>query len=185
MPDEPVPDVAAGTPAAHPDAPEDAGAGPGHAVVVTASDRAAAGVYADRSGPVLVGALRALGFTVGDAVVVPDGEPVEAALRDAVAAGAALVLTTGGTGLSPRDRTPEMTRRVLDREVPGVAEALRADGVARGVPAAMLSRGVAGVAGRTFVVNVAGSTGAARDAAELLGPVLLHAVRQVRGADHG
>ncbi|WP_166436050.1 MogA/MoaB family molybdenum cofactor biosynthesis protein [Cellulomonas shaoxiangyii] len=155
------------------------------AVVVTASDRAAAGEYPDRSGPVLVEALRRLGFAVGDPVVVPDGAPVEAALRDAVAAGASLVLTSGGTGLSPRDRTPEMTRRVLDREVPGIAEALRADGAARGVPAAMLSRGVAGVAGRTLVVNVAGSTGAARDAADLLGPVLVHAVQQLRGADHG
>ncbi|WP_309134988.1 MogA/MoaB family molybdenum cofactor biosynthesis protein [Cellulomonas sp.] len=157
----------------------------GRAVVVTASDRAAAGVYADRSGPVLVDALRELGFAVDDAVVVPDGEPVEAALRAAVAEGAALVVTSGGTGLGPRDRTPEATRAVLEREVPGIAEALRADGVARGVPAAMLSRGLAGVAGRTLVVNVAGSTGAARDAAALLGPVLVHAVRQLRGADHG
>lgn len=157
----------------------------GTAVVVTASDRAAAGSYADRSGPVLVDALRGFGFTVGDAVVVPDGQPVEEALRAAVAAGAALVVTSGGTGLSARDRTPEVTRRVLDREVPGIAEALRADGAARGVPAAMLSRGVAGVAGRTLVVNVAGSTGAARDAAALLGPVLVHAVQQLRGVDHG
>lgn len=161
-----------------------AAAGLGRAVVVTASDRAAAGTYADRSGPVLVDALRGLGFAVGDAVVVPDGGPVEAALRAAVAEGAALVVTSGGTGLGPRDLTPEATRRVLDREVPGIAEALRADGAARGVPAAMLSRGLAGVAGRTLVVNVAGSTGAARDAAALLGPVLVHAVRQLRGADH-
>ncbi|QGQ20992.1 MogA/MoaB family molybdenum cofactor biosynthesis protein [Cellulomonas sp. JZ18] len=157
----------------------------GRAVVVTASDRAAAGTYEDRSGPVLVAALRGLGFDVDDAVVVPDGDPVEAALRAAVGEGAALVVTSGGTGLGPRDRTPEATRRVLEREVPGIAEALRADGAARGVAAAMLSRGLAGVAGRTLVVNVAGSTGAARDAAALLGPVLVHAVRQLRGADHG
>lgn len=154
------------------------------AVVVTASDRAAAGQYDDVSGPVLVEGLRALGLRVGDPVVVPDGMPVERALRAAVAEGAALVVTTGGTGLGPRDLTPEATLAVVDRVVPGIAEALRADAVRRGVTAGMLSRGVAGVAGRTLVVNVAGSTGAVRDALEVLADVVPHAVAQLGGGDH-
>lgn len=154
------------------------------AVVVTASDRAAAGQYTDRSGPLLADGLRAWRLDVGDPVVVPDGDPVERALRDAVAGGAALVVTSGGTGLGPRDRTPEATLAVVDRLVPGIAEALRADAVRRGVPAGMLSRGVAGVAGRTLVVNVAGSTGAARDALDVLATVVPHALTQLQGADH-
>jgi molybdenum cofactor synthesis domain-containing protein len=154
------------------------------ALVVVASNRAAAGVYEDRGGPVLAAGLRELGFAVPDPVVVPDGPPVEEALRRAVADAYAVVLTTGGTGLSPTDATPEATRRVVEREVPGLAEALRADGARRGVPTAMLSRGVAGVAARTLVVNVAGSPGACRDALEVLGPVLRHAVDQMRGGDH-
>ncbi len=154
------------------------------ALVVTCSNRAAAGVYPDRSGPVLVDGLAALGFEVDGPVVVADGEPVEAALRAAVAQAYDLVLTTGGTGLTPTDRTPEMTRLVLDREVPGLAESIRAYGVAHGVPAAALSRGVAGIAGATLLVNVPGSTGGARDALAALGPVLAHAVDQIGGGDH-
>jgi molybdenum cofactor synthesis domain-containing protein len=152
--------------------------------VVTASNRAAAGVYADRGGPVLADGLRALGFEVDGPQVVPDGDPVEQALRAAVAAGYDVVLTTGGTGLTPGDLTPEATRRVVDREVPGLAEAVRAHGVASGVPTAMLSRGLAGVAGRTLVVNLPGSTGGCRDGLAVLSPVLVHAVDQVRGGDH-
>lgn len=154
------------------------------AVVITASNRAAAGVYADRGGPILVEGLRELGFDVGDPVVVPDGDPVEQALRDAVADDVEVVLTTGGTGLTPGDLTPESTRRVLDREAPGIAEAIRAYGVANGVPTAMLSRGVAGFAGRTLVVNLPGSSGGCRDGLAVLRPVLVHAVEQVRGGDH-
>jgi molybdenum cofactor synthesis domain-containing protein len=154
------------------------------ALVVVASNRAAAGIYEDRGGPVLAAGLRELGFDVPDPVVVPDGEPVAAALRAAVSDAYDVVLTTGGTGLSPTDATPEATLSVLDREVPGIAEALRADGARRGVPTAVLSRGLAGLAGRTLVVNVAGSPGACRDALEVLGPVLAHAVEQVRGGDH-
>ncbi len=154
------------------------------ALVVTCSNRAAAGVYPDRSGPVLVEGLLALGFEVDGPVVVPDGEPVAAALREGVAAGYDVVLTSGGTGLSPTDRTPEMTRLVIEREVPGLGESIRAYGVANGIPAAALSRGVAGLAGRTLVVNVPGSTGGARDALAVLGPVLGHAVDQIGGGDH-
>jgi molybdenum cofactor synthesis domain-containing protein len=154
------------------------------AVVVTCSTRAATGVYPDRGGPLLVDALRAWGFSCDDPVVVPDGPLVEAALREAAATGAVVVLTTGGTGLTPTDGTPEATRAVIDREVPGIAEAIRAAGVAAGIPTAMLSRGVAGVAGRTLVVNVPGSTGGVRDAIAVLAPVLAHAVSQIGGGDH-
>jgi len=152
--------------------------------VVTVSNRASAGVYADTSGPVVVDGLRALGFSVDGPLVVADGDPVEEALRDAVAAGYDVVVTSGGTGLSPLDLTPERTRRVLDYEVPGVAEAIRAAGVAKGVATAALSRGLAGVVGRTVVVNLPGSTGGARDGVEVLAGLLVHAVDQVRGGDH-
>ena len=152
--------------------------------MVTVSNRASAGVYADRAGPILAEGLRALGFDVDGPEVVPDGEPVGVALRNAVAQGYEVVLTTGGTGLNPSDRTPEMTRPVLDREVPGLAEAIRAYGLGHGVPAASLSRGLAGVAGSTLVVNLPGSTGGARDGMAVLAPVLVHAVDQIHGGDH-
>jgi len=154
------------------------------ALAVTVSNRAAAGVYEDRSGPVLAELLRSAGCSVDGPVVVPDGDPVEVALREAVASGYDLVVTTGGTGLTPTDLTPEMTRRVIEREIPGLAEALRAAGAAAGVPAAILSRGVAGVAGRTLVVNLPGSTGGVRDGMAVLAPVLGHAVSQIHGGDH-
>ena len=155
----------------------------GRAVVITASNRAAAGVYADRSGPVIAQWLRGRGFDTPDPVVVPDGEPVADALRAAVADGADVVLTTGGTGISPTDATPEVTRGVLDYEVPGLADAIRAAG-APAVPTAVLSRGLAGVAGRTLVVNLPGSTGGVRDGLAVLDGVLEHAVDQLRGGDH-
>ena len=153
------------------------------AVVIVASNRAAAGVYADTSGPLLVEGLRELGFDAGDPVVVPDGDPVEAALRAAVADTVDVVLTSGGTGITPTDATPEMTRRVLDYEVPGIAEAIRSYGLAK-VPAAALSRGLAGVAGRTLIVNLPGSRGGAKDGLAVLGPILRHAVEQLHGGDH-
>jgi len=154
------------------------------ALVVTVSTRAATGVYPDRSGPVLADLLREAECEVDGPVVVPDGAPVESAVRDAVAAGYDVVVTTGGTGLNPNDLTPEMTRLVLDREIPGIPEAIRAAGVAGGVPAAALSRGIAGQANRTIVVNLPGSTGGVRDAMGVLGPLLEHAVDQARGGDH-
>lgn len=151
---------------------------------MTVSNRAAAGVYADTSGPVLVDLLREAGCDVVDGpVVVPDGEPVEAALRDAVAQAYDLVVTSGGTGLTPTDRTPEMTARVIDRAVPGIAEAVRLAGRDK-VPAAILSRGLAGLAGRTLIVNLPGSKGGVRDGMAVLAPVLTHAVDQIRGGDH-
>lgn len=158
--------------------------GPLRAHVVVASNRASAGVYDDTTGPILVDFLDELGFQVGPPSVVPDGETVGEAISAAAAAGARVVLTTGGTGLTPTDRTPEVTRPLLEREIPGIAEALRAAGVAKGVPSAMLSRGLAGLIGDCLVVNLPGSAGGVRDAIEVLRPVIEHAVEQARGSDH-
>jgi molybdenum cofactor synthesis domain-containing protein len=154
------------------------------AAVVVASTRAAAGVYDDAAGPLLVEFLTGLGFDCPPPHVVQDGDPVGTAISDAVAAGARCVLTTGGTGLTPTDHTPEVTRPLLDREVPGIAEAMRAYGVSNGVPTAALSRGLAGVSGTCLVVNLPGSRGGVKDAIAVLEPLLLHAVEQIVGSDH-
>jgi molybdenum cofactor synthesis domain-containing protein len=160
------------------------GAGGIRALAITVSNRASAGVYADKSGPVLAELLRDSGCSVEGPIVVPDGEPVEEALREAIGAGYDVVVTTGGTGLTPGDRTPEMTRRVLDREIPGIAEAIRSAGAAAGIASAILSRGLAGLAGQTLIVNLPGSAGGVRDGMGVLAGVLGHAVDQARGGDH-
>lgn len=154
------------------------------AAVVVASNRAAAGVYDDTTGPLIVKALVAWGFSLDEPIVVPDGDPVRDAISAALQDGARVVLTTGGTGLTPTDRTPEATRVLLDREVPGIAEAIRAYGVANGIPSAMLSRGLAGVAGDALVVNLPGSRGGVKDGLAVLEPVVRHAVEQIVGSDH-
>lgn len=154
------------------------------AAVVVASNRASTGVYEDTTGPLIVDALRSWGFEVGEPVVVGDGAPVAEAITAALADGVSVVLSTGGTGINPTDRTPEATRPLLDRELPGVAEAIRAHGVAKGVPTAMLSRGLAGVAGKAVVVNLPGSRGGVKDGLEVLADVIPHAVDQLMGGDH-
>ncbi len=160
--------------------------GPVRALVITVSTRAASGVYEDRSGPLLATLLREVPgpLSVDGPRVVPDGPRLADVLAAAVAADYDVVITTGGTGLSRDDRTPEATRRVLDLEIPGIPELLRSTGVAAGVPTAVFSRGVAGLAGRVFVVNLPGSTGAVRDAMSVLGPLLGEIVRHSRGGSH-
>lgn len=153
--------------------------------VVTVSTRAAAHEYEDRSGPAVVEALRTFGVEDVTLTVVPDDEDgLERVLRAAVDAGVDAVLTTGGTGLAPDDRTPEATLRVLDREVPGIAEAIRAAGQSAGVGTAVLSRGIAGIARSTLLVNLPGSVGGARDGVALVAPLLAHVRDQLAGGDH-
>ncbi|MBA3266080.1 MAG: MogA/MoaB family molybdenum cofactor biosynthesis protein [Nocardioidaceae bacterium] len=154
------------------------------AVVLSVSNRAASGMYEDTTGPRIVAALEAHGMSSVTSRVVPDGKPLYDALVAALADHPDLVVTTGGTGLTPTDQTPEMTRRVLDKEIPGIAEALRTYGVSNGVPTAVLSRGLAGVAGPTLVVNLPGSAGGVEDGLAVLLPILDHTLDQIRGGDH-
>lgn len=151
--------------------------------VVVASNRAAAGVYADQTGPIIAKWLSERSYDVPEPMVVEDGEPVAQALRRCIAEDVDVVITTGGTGISPTDRTPEATAGLLDFELPGVADAVRAAGQDK-VPTAMLSRGRAGVAGRTLVVNLPGSRGGVNDGLAVLAEVLDHAVDQLAGEDH-
>jgi molybdopterin adenylyltransferase len=151
------------------------------AAVLTVSDGVAAGEREDRSGDVLVGLLEADGYEVERRVVADDRSAITAALVE-LSEGAGLVLTTGGTGLGPRDVTPEATVEALDRPAPGIAEAIRADAVAK-TPHGLLSRGVAGVRGTALVVNLPGSTGGCRDGYAVIRPALEHALSLLAGAE--
>jgi molybdenum cofactor synthesis domain-containing protein len=153
--------------------------------VIVASDRAATGTYADRSGALAAAGLRDMGFEVDKVLVVPDGHPVAAAVHSAVASGCSLVVTTGGTGIGPRDLTPDVVAPLLDKELPHLAAAIAARGAANGVPTAALSRGIAGIIRRTLVVCLPGSTGGVRDGIAVLADVAVHAVEQLNGSDHG
>jgi len=151
--------------------------------VIVASTRASTGVYDDRCGPIIAEWLAERGFSPVQPEVVADGEPVGEALRNAVGAGVNLIVTSGGTGISPSDSTPGQTVAVLDYMIPGLADAIRRSGRPK-VPTSLLSRGVCGVAGRTLIVNLPDSPGGVRDGLKVLGDVLDHALDQLAGKDH-
>lgn len=155
-----------------------------HAVVIVASTSAAEGSVADTTGPVIASWLQLRGYDVPAPIIVPDGEPVGDALRGALATSPGVILTTGGTGLSPTDRTPEETAPLIDTEVPGLIEELRRRG-AQTVPTAILSRGLAGFAGNTFIMNFPGSPAAVRDGLSTLEDVLEHLLAQRHGDPMG
>lgn len=152
--------------------------------VITCSNRSAAGERADTSGELLSSMLAEAGHQVGSRTVVPDElEAIRAAVREAVAGGADAIVTTGGTGITPTDVTPEAIAPLLEREIPGIAEAIRLASREQ-VPTSVLSRGVAGAIGRTLIVTLPGSTGGVRDGMAVLSPLLEHAVDQLAGGDH-
>ena len=152
-------------------------------LVVIASTRASSGIYEDRCGPVIVDWLAARDIRTPAPVVVADGAPVDAALRSALADGHDVIITSGGTGISPTDSTPQITAALLDYDIPGLADAIRRAGLPH-VPTSVLSRGVCGVAGRSLIVNLPGSLGGVKDGLGVLDDVLDHALDQLRGKDH-
>ncbi|WP_421844233.1 MogA/MoaB family molybdenum cofactor biosynthesis protein [Mycobacterium sp.] len=151
--------------------------------VIIASTRSAAGAYADRCGPIIAEWLAERGFSLAQPKIVADGNPVGEALQHALAEGVDVVVTSGGTGISPTDSTPEQTVAVLDYTIPGLADAIRRAGLPK-VPTSVLSRGVCGVAGRTLIINLPGSPGGVRDGLGVLADVLDHALDQLAGQDH-
>ena len=153
------------------------------ASVITVSTRASTGEYEDTAGPAAVEFLRARGFHVQSALCVSDGEGIADVLRQEVAR-SSLVITCGGTGISPTDLTPEQTRQVVDREVPGIADLIRSRSWDV-VPTAALSRGIAGTVGETLIVNLPGSRRAVLVSLAVLEPILVHAIDQLQGGDHG
>jgi molybdenum cofactor synthesis domain-containing protein len=151
--------------------------------VIIASSRASAGGYEDRCGPLIVEWLAQHGFSTGQPALVADGDPVGLALREALADDVDLIITSGGTGISPTDDTPAQTQAVLDYEVPGLADVIRRSGLPK-VPTSVLSRGVCGVAVRTLVINLPGSPGGVSDGLGVIAEVLDHALDQIAGKDH-
>lgn len=153
--------------------------------ILTASDRAAAGTYSDRSGPRIEELLRAAypDAEVRRVLVRDETEEIEAAIKKELATGSDWIITTGGTGIGPRDRTVDATRRLLDRELPGIAEAIRAESL-RETPMAVLSRGTAGMAGSSFIVNLPGSVGAVETGMRVLAPIMAHALSMRSGEGH-
>lgn len=153
------------------------------AQIIIASARAASGVYTDECRPIIAEWLEQRGFSPLESKVVADGNPVGEALQDAVEAQVDLIITSGGTGISPTDSTPEQTVAVLDFVIPGLADAIRRAGLPK-VPTSVLSRGVCGVAGQTLIVNLPGSPGGVRDGLDVLADVVHHALDQIAGQDH-
>lgn len=154
------------------------------AQVITVSTRAAKGEWEDTSGPLIVEKLRSLNIGCAAPLVIPDGEIVEVSLLKAIAEGVDLIITTGGTGHTPNDLTPEMTKKVLDRESPGISEAIRNYGVSHGVLTSALSRAISGIAKKTLIINLPGSSGGVKDGLKVLDGILLHALDQISGGDH-